>query len=211
MPSVSGIKPSELSQKTPPHVSKLLISSYPYLILLDKILSVLTWEKDYFYYSAGVTLLMMTFIYYFEIVVVYLGFMMVIFFLSLFAQLAQTIDKNQQENSTLDDIARILHSVNNKSSTLFNPISQVNLKGEELRLLLCTTMLLTLVYGFISRYFLPPRLLLTFIAAFLLTFHSSFNRHTRKRLWNFEKFQRCFYFVLGLSEYSKRDSKNKSK
>ncbi|GMG23836.1 unnamed protein product [Ambrosiozyma monospora] len=201
-----GIKSSSLLQNTPPPVSKLLISSYPYWILIDKILSVLTWKEDYFYYSASITLLMMTFIYYFEIVIVYLGYIMVISFLSLYAQLAQIIDEEQQKNATMDDIVHRVYSVNEKSSKLLAPIAEVRLAGEDLQLLLCTTMLLTLVYGFISRYFLPPRLLLTLIAGFLLTFHSTSARHTRRWLWQFKEFRRCFYFVLGLSHYIDRTS-----
>ncbi|GME79560.1 unnamed protein product [Ambrosiozyma monospora] len=183
------IQSSPLLSSTPPTVSKALIRSYPYLILTDRILGVLTWSEDDSTLCVLVVLIASLVILYFETIITYFGHILAVGVLSLYANLSLHLDEEQKLYPTLDDVVHRLSSVSQKSELFLSPVTSLNLTAYDLKRLLFTTIFLSPAYILVSFFILPPKSLILIATIFVLTYHSNWSRVTRRILWKSKTFR----------------------
>lgn len=189
---------SPLLSSTPPTVSKLLLRSYPYLLLCNKILGVLTWTGDDVWLSILVVGTYSLLVLYFEQLVTYFGHLMIVGIVFAYTLLNKKISKEQELNPTLDNLVHNLTTVTIRADMLLAPIVQLSLTPYDLKRLLFTTIFLSPIYIILTYFLITPRSLLLLSGVFILTYHSSWSRITRKICWKSKSIRLLTFYITGL-------------
>lgn len=194
--SSSSPQTSPLLSSTPPTVAKSLIKAYPYLLIVNKLLLIFTWTNDDYYLNLIVLCLYNFTVLYFEALVTWVGHLIIVGIITLYAVLNQKIVEETNLHPTLDDVVQALTTTCIKADMLLQPITSLSLNAYDIKRLLFTTVFLTPVYLIVSFFVIPPRIILLVIGIYILTYHSAYLRVTRKMLWKI-KFVRllCFYLT----------------
>ncbi len=189
---------SPLLSSTPVTVSKILVKSYPYFVIADKLLSVLTWTNDDAWLSLLVVAVYATLVLYFESIVTYFGHILAVAILVAYSILSKHVETTISAKPTLDDIIQLLTSVTVKADLFLNPITSLALTSYDIKRLLFTTVFLSPLYVVITYFLLTPRTLLLLFGLYCLTYHSIFSRVTRKVLWKFRLVRLLSFYMTGL-------------
>ncbi|SCV00378.1 LANO_0F06568g1_1 [Lachancea nothofagi CBS 11611] len=190
------VESSPLLTSTPPTVSKALVRLYPYLIIADKVLSIITWTNDDIWPSVLAVVGYITAILYFQNILRFFGHLVLVGTLWCYSLLDTFVENSIKEKPTLDDIVHIITCVNAKADLLLSPIAV--LTGNDVKRLLFTTIFLSPLYVIITLFIFPPRRLLLFSGVYLLTYHSSWSRVSRKLLWKFKIVRLLIFYITGL-------------
>ncbi|GMM33435.1 peroxisome biogenesis protein [Saccharomycopsis crataegensis] len=192
-------KSSPLLATTPPTVSKALIRSYPYLLIADYFLGVLTWTNDDVYLNLACVSGIMTFILYFNVIVTYFGHVLIVLILFLYFLLIKNIQDEQEKKPTLDNIVQVLTKVSIKADLLLAPITTLNLTQYDLKRLLLTIIFLSPIYVMASHFIFGARSLISVGIFYLLTYHSLYSRVTRRILWKSKTVRLLCFYATGLN------------
>lgn len=192
------VKSSPLLSSTPPTVSKSLIKSYPFLILMLKIMNILTWNDDSYHLSIFLVLITTFFILYYEPLIIYTGHLLPVFALWIYSECKNYLNTYQNEHSTLDDIIQTITLISKRSDILISPIIELDLTAGDLKRLLFTTVFLSPVYVVISYFILPPNKMLLTLSFMTLTYHSKWSKITRSLLWKSRSFRLLCFYLTGL-------------
>lgn len=191
-----NVATSPLLTSTPPTISKALVRLYPYLIVIDDILDVITWTGKNVWGSILMLCLFASTVLYFETLVKYFGHLAIIAILWGYSLLDNHIEGTLSSSPTLEDIASLMNRVSLKSDILLSPM--VNLGTQDIQRLLYTTVILSPIYVMITWLLLPPRSLMLIVGLFLLTYHSPWSKVARRLLWKFKVIRLLVFYVTGL-------------
>lgn len=196
---------SPLLLSTPPIVSKALIRAYPYLLIVNKFLSIITWTNDDYWINilllCGFSLIVL----YFEQLVTWFGHLIIVGFITIYALLNNKILKEADLNPSLDEIVQTLTNTCIKCDRLLDPIISLSLTGYDIKRLLFTTIFLTPIYLVITFLMITPRVLLLCIGIWLLTYHSAYMTVTRKMIWKLKLSRILFFYLTGLDFLKRRN------
>ena len=131
---------SPLLSSTPPLVSKALVNSYPYLIIINKLLSITTWTNDDYWVNVVIISLYALVVLYFENLVIWLGHLILVAILISYALLNNKIIKEANLHPTLDDVVQALTSTCVKADILLLPITSLSLTAYDIKRLIFTTL-----------------------------------------------------------------------
>ncbi|OBA26611.1 Pex24p-domain-containing protein [Hanseniaspora valbyensis NRRL Y-1626] len=187
---------SPLLTSTPNSISRALIRLYPYLIVFDKILSLLTWTSDDIWSSVLMVLAYISICLYYKLVVTYLGHLLCVFLLFVYSQLDKFVGEQMEAYPTLDDIVYTVSSVSSKFDLLFSPITVLN--NNDLKRLLITTVFLSPLYIVITIFFLPKEKLVLTLGVIALSYHSRYSKLARHILWRFKLVRLISFYITGL-------------
>lgn len=194
---------SPLLSSTPPIVSKSLVRAYPYLLIVNKFLSIITWTNDDHWINlliiSGYSLIVL----YFEDLVTWFGHLLIVGLIILYALLNNKILQEANLNPSLDEVVQALTNTCIKADRLLDPIISLSLNSYDIRRLLFTTVFLTPIYLIISFLLITPRTILLITGLYLLTYHSAYLSVTRKMIWKL-KFTRILFFYLTGLDFSKQ-------
>lgn len=189
---------SPLLSSTPPLVSKALVNSYPYLIIINKLLSITTWTNDDYWVNVVIISLYALVVLYFENLVIWLGHLILVAILISYALLNNKIIKEANLHPTLDDVVQALTSTCVKADILLLPITSLSLTAYDIKRLIFTTLFLTPVYLVVTFLLIKPRTILLLTGVYLLTYHSSYSIVTRRILWKLKIVRLIFFYLTGL-------------
>ncbi|KAH3901693.1 related to Peroxisomal membrane protein PEX30 [Saccharomycodes ludwigii] len=195
-PSYEIIQSSPLLTSTPPSISRSLIRLYPYLIVFDKVLGLLTWTNDNIWGSVLLLCVYITINLYFQQIITYFGHLTIVILLWLYSMLDKNVGEEMELHPTLDDIIYIVSSVAAKFDLLFSPITV--LTTQDIKRVLITTIFLSPFYMLITIFFLPKEKLVLIIGIFFLTYHSSWSKVTRALMWKFKIVRLLAFYITGL-------------
>ncbi|AET37670.1 PEX28-32 family peroxisomal membrane protein Ecym_1444 [Eremothecium cymbalariae DBVPG len=187
---------SPLLNSTPPTVTKSLVKLYPYLIIADRVLSMLTWTTDDIWESVLLVICFMTSVIYFEALIKFFGHLLIVGILWGYSLLDKYVEETIRDRPTLDDIVQMMSRVVTKSDLMLSPISVLN--GNDIKRLLFTMVFLSPIYMIITMFMIPPRKFVLVAGVYLLTYHSSWSCVTRKLLWRFKLVRLLAFYVTGL-------------
>ncbi|CCF56100.1 hypothetical protein KAFR_0A06650 [Kazachstania africana CBS 2517] len=187
---------SALLNSTPPMITKALINLYPYLIILDKVLTILTWSSSDIWPSVLMCLVYLIFLLYLHPIVKYLGHIIIVTLLFGYCKLDKYINGAVSQRASLEDITIIMERVSLKFDLLLSPLTRLTLQDIE-RLMLTTILLSPIHILLISLLMSPQRYVLT-IGIFALTYHSPWAKVTRRLLWKFKFIRKFVFYMTGL-------------
>lgn len=189
---------SPLLSSTPPTVSKALIRAYPYLLTMNKFISIVTWTNDDYWINIIIILVFALSVMYFEQVVIWLGHLIIVGFIILYASLNNKIIEEADLHPSLDEVIQALTNTCIKADKLLDPIISLSLSGYDIKRLLFTTVFLTPVYLIMTFLLVTPRTLLLICGLFLLSYHSSYMAVTRKMVWKIKLTRLLCFYLTGL-------------
>lgn len=189
---------SPLLSSTPPSVAKSLVRSYPYLLIVNKFLSIVTWTNDDYWINIVLVCLYALAVLYFENLVTWFGHLVIVGVITLYALLNNKIIEETNLHPTLDDVVQALTTTCIKADMLLNPITSLSLTAYDIKRLLFTTVFLTPLYLILTFLLIKPRIILLFVGLHILTYHSSYSRVSRKMLWKIKVVRLLCFYLTGL-------------
>lgn len=189
---------SPLLSSTPVTVSRVLVRAYPYLIIMDKFLSVLTWTHEDLWLSALLLALYATVVVYFEFIITFFGHISVVALLVGYSFLNKCVEDQINAKPTLDEIVHLLTKINVKADLFLNPITSLALTSYDIKRILFTTVFLSPLYVIITYFIFTPRSFLLVFGLYILSYHCAFTRVTRKMLWRFRMVRLLSFYLTGL-------------
>lgn len=189
---------SPLLSSTPPTVSKALVKAYPYLLIVNKLLSIVTWTNDDYWVNIIIMSCFSLGVLYFENLVVWSGHIIIVLVLILYSVMNNRILEETKAKPTLDDVVQVLTATSIKADMLLNPITSLSLTAYDVKRLLFTTLFLTPMYLIVTFLIIKPRTILLFTGLYLFTYHSSYSRVTRRIIWKIKAARLLCFYLTGL-------------
>lgn len=189
---------SPLLSSTPPTVTKALSQAYPFILVADNVLGLLTWTGGDMWQSFLVVAAWTSLVLYFEILVGYFGHLLVVACLAGYVWFNREMLKRQVEQPTLDNIVHTLTNVVTRLNLLMLPLTSLQLTSHDVTRLIFTTLFLSPVYIIVSYFILTPRSIFLFGGVFVLTYHSVWARVTRAVLWRSRTVRLLCFYLTGL-------------
>lgn len=189
--------PSPMMESTPSGISSAMVKLYPYLIVANYCLGVLTWSNKNIWSSVLVVAGYIILVSQLSFITKYLGHIIIVAMLLGYTKLNQFIEKTIYDHATIEDIVEVMNQVSFKFDLLFLPLT--NLDVENIEKLLWTMVLMSPLVIIINLLILPPKRCLIILGAFLLTYHSPAAKVTRRLLWKFKTVRKIIYYTTGLN------------
>lgn len=183
---------------TPPTVAKALIKAYPYLLIVNKLLSVATWTNDDYWVNIVIMCVYTLLVVYFEQVVMWAGHLVAVAIVIIYLVLNRRIQAETAVRPTLDDIVQALTTTCIKADLLLSPITSLALTAYDIKRLLFTTVFLTPVYLIVLFLLVAPRTILLSVGIYLLSYHSAYMRVTRRMVWKLKITRVLSFYLTGL-------------
>lgn len=188
---------SPMFSSTPPMISKTLVKFYPYLILFDNFLSVITWTGENIWYSVLFTFIYIAVVFYINQLVRYFGHIIIVSLLLGYSKFDKFIESVIYQNPTLEDINNVMNRVSYKFDILLLPLN--NLKLQNVERLLLTALIVSPIHIILSLLILPPQKFLLIMGLFVITYHSPWSKVTRRLLWKFQFIRKLMFYITGLN------------
>ncbi|CAI1999671.1 hypothetical protein SEUBUCD646_0G02850 [Saccharomyces eubayanus] len=191
-----AILSSPLLTSTPKTVSRSLVRLYPYLIVVDNFLSVITWSNDNIFVNVFGIFTFTVCVLYFGTITKYFGHLMIVGIIWAYLLIDKHVQETMASCPSLDDIIHVMDRVSMKSSAVLSPITI--LSAQDVRRLLFTVAFLSPIYIFLTMFVLPPNYLMLAGGLYVLTYHSKLIRRMRRYMWKFRIVRLLVFFVTGL-------------
>lgn len=189
---------SPLLSLTPPTVAKALIKAYPYLLIVNKWLLIATWTNDDHWINVVLMSAYSFAVLYFETLVTWLGHLILVLVIILYAVLNSRIVEETNLRPTLDDVVQALTTTCIKADLLLSPVTSLALTAYDIKRLLFTTVFLTPVYLILTFLLITPRTILLVVGLYLLLYHLTYLRVTRKLIWKLKLTRVLCFYLTGL-------------
>ncbi|KAM9936317.1 hypothetical protein OXX80_004128 [Metschnikowia pulcherrima] len=197
---------SPLLSSTPPTVAKALIRAYPYLLIVNKVLSVATWTNDDPWVNIVLMLAYTFAVLYFEAVVTWAGHLLLVLVVIFYSLLNKKIADETIARPTLDDVVHALTTTCIKADLLLSPVTSMALTPYDIKRLLFTTVFLTPVYLVFTCFLVSPRAMLLLAGLFVLSYHSVSMRVTRRMVWKLKVTRVLCFYLTGLDFSNARNN-----
>ncbi|KAM9904987.1 hypothetical protein OXX79_002421 [Metschnikowia pulcherrima] len=197
---------SPLLSSTPPTVAKALIRAYPYLLIVNKVLSVATWTNDDPWVNIVLMLAYTFAVLYFEAVVTWAGHLLLVLVVIFYSLLNKKIADETIARPTLDDVVHALTTTCIKADLLLSPVTSMALTPYDIKRLLFTTVFLTPIYLVLTCFLVSPRAMLLLAGLFVLSYHSVSMRVTRRMVWKLKVTRVLCFYLTGLDFSNARNN-----
>lgn len=207
---VASFEPSDAKRLTNSTNTNLLVESpilasalsniFPYLLLLDNVLEVITWTNDDPYQNfLFIVIYSWLVMYWHSISYIILPIIMSITFSALVWSISSVIyDSKFDEKPTIDEILHTLHNITIRFDMLLRPMKHIPFKFKNYVKLLVMSALLTPLHWFIVSYIVPPQKCVWFLGVFILTYHSPWAFSIRRLLWRSVYVRIAAVYLTGL-------------
>jgi hypothetical protein len=181
-----------LLSSTPPSITRALSKAYPFISLIDKLFSLLTWTSDDPWKSFLLVISWVTLVLYYDTIIglfaypLYVG---IILALSIyiknqtFAISPSSAVASSAFNPTLDEIIQTLSNLTLRINLFLAPLDEFIYRSGGLSKIGLKIALLSPAYFMLSFFLLSGKSLLLIVSVYILTYHSVHARVTRAILW----------------------------
>lgn len=183
-----------------PILASALSNTFPYLLLIDNFLEVITWTNENPYKN----LLLMTA---FSVVVLCwtkLAFWLIpILTVSIFLSVVWTTssviyDSKFDEKPTVDEVLRTIHNMTVRFELLLRPARNLNLTNKNYVTMMIGAIIFTPLHLLIMKFFLLPQTFTWLVGVFMLTYHSPYAFSSRRLFWRSTYVRRGTSLVTGI-------------
>lgn len=184
-----------------PILALALSKLFPYLLLMDNLLEIITWTNEDPYLNViiiiGYSIIVM---YWNHISLIALPLLMTLGFTYTIWLINSIIyDTKFNEKPTIDEILQTLHNLTVRSEIMLRPINKPNLKFRNFVQIFIVAFMLTPINILISKYLLSPQKFLWIFGVFLLTYHSPWSFLIRRLLWRSKYIRIGVFYLTGLN------------
>lgn len=191
-----------------PILALALLNIFPYLLLMDNLLEILTWTNtdpyQNFLLLVGYSVLVL---YWDTLKLLILPLLMAVLFLSVVWRTSTIInDSKYGEKPTIDEVLQTLHNITVRLEVFFRPARHVRFTRKNYVKFVFLAILLTPLHATVVSTFLLPVLLTWLLGLFFLLYHSPWAYAIRHLLWRSLYIRLIAYYMTGLDIRLSRDA-----
>lgn len=192
-----------------PILSSALSNIFPYLLLIDNFLEVITWTNEDPYQNFLMIVIYSVIVMYWSVLNYFIiPILISISFSCLVWSISSIIyDSKYNEQPTIDEVLHTLHNITIRFELLLRPVQHVKLKFKNFFTIFLMTTILTPVNVGLVKTVIPPQKYLWFLGLFMLTYHSPWSFSIRRLLWRSVYIRLFVFYLTGLN--IKLDRKNR--
>lgn len=193
-----------------PILSSALSNIFPYLLLIDNFLEIVTWTNDDPYQNFILIVLYSVIVMYWQLLsLVIIPILISTTFACLVWSISSIIyDSKFNEKPTIDEVLHTLYNITIRFEMLLRPIQHFPMKTRNFVKAFIMTSLLTPVHILIVKYIIPPQKILWLAGLFMLTYHSPWSFSIRRLLWRSVYIRIFAFYVTGLDIKLDRTNQN---
>ncbi|KAF3991263.1 hypothetical protein FT663_01712 [Candidozyma haemuli var. vulneris] len=216
-------EPSEAKLLTTTSQSQLLVENpilasalsniFPYLLLMDNLLEIVTWTNDDPYQNFLLMVLYSVLVLYWSsLKLLVLPLLMAASFSSIVWRTSTIIqDSKYGEKPTIDEVLQTLHNITVRFDLFFRPAKHLRFSRKNYAKFVVSAVLVTPIHAAIATTFLSPTVLTWLLGLFFLAYHSPWAYTIRHLLWRSLYIRLIAYYMTGLDIRLSRDqAKEKS-
>lgn len=169
-----------------PTLASALSQIFPYLLLIDSLLGILTWTNDDHYENFLFMIMYSFIVLYWDVVShLFLPMLVALSFASVIWTISSVVHASKFEDPpTIDEVLYTLHNMTVRCEMLFRPFKVLPFRLENYIRIFISIFLLTPIHMFLTKYhILTPRRYLWLLGSFMLSFHASWAFAIRRLLW----------------------------
>lgn len=193
-----------------PILASALSNIFPYLLLMDNFLEIITWTNDDPYQNFLLVVIYSTVVMYWHLVsLLVLPLLMALTFSVLVWSISSVInDTKYNEKPTIDEVLHSLHNITVRFELLLRPIQHFPVSKKNILTALTSTAIVTPIHVFLVRTFLNPQRYLWISGVFVLTYHSPWSFSVRRLLWRSVYIRIIAFYITGLDIKLDRRNQN---
>lgn len=193
-----------------PILASALSNIFPYLLLIDNLLEIITWTNEDAYQNFLIVVMFSIIVLYWHIVsIAVLPFLLCLTFSAVVWSISSVIhDSKYNEKPTIDEVLHTLHNITVRFELLLRPIQHFYLGPSNFVKAFFMTALLTPFHLFMVRKVLQPTGFFWILGLFMLTYHSPWSYSIRRLLWRSVYIRIIAFYITGID--IKLDRKNKN-
>lgn len=193
-----------------PILSSALSNIFPYLLLIDNFLEIVTWTNEDPYQNFILIVLYSVIIMYWQILSYIIMPMLISVTFACFVWSISSIiyDSKFNERPTIDEVLHTLHNITIRFEMLLRPIQHFPMKKRNFVKAFIMTFLLTPIHVLLVKYVIPPQKVLWLTGLFMLTYHSPWSFSIRRLLWRSVYIRIFAFYVTGLDIKLDRTNQN---
>ncbi|GEQ66429.1 hypothetical protein JCM33374_g92 [Metschnikowia sp. JCM 33374] len=198
-----------------PLLASALSNIFPYLLLMDHFLELVTWTNEDPYLNLLFVVAYSVFVLYWRLIKLWIvPLVSVLVFSSVVWNTSSILyDAKFGEKPTIDEVLSTLHNITVRFELVFRPAKQLGLSLRNHVKMITGAMVLTPFHSMLLRYIISPSTFLWIVGVFVLTYHSPSSYAVRRLLWRSAYVRKALYYLTGLnirltrSEYSSPTSR----
>lgn len=192
-----------------PILSSALSNIFPYLLLVDNFLEVITWTNEDPYQNFLMIVIYSVIVMYWNVINYFIiPILISVSFSCLVWSISSIIyDSKYNEQPTIDEVLHTLHNITIRIEMLLRPVQHVKLKFKNYFTIFLMATILTPVNVGLVKTVVPPQKYLWFLGLFMLTYHSPWSFSIRRLLWRSVYIRLFVFYLTGLN--IKLDRKNR--
>lgn len=199
---------SPLLESTPSIVTKSLVKLYPYLLLIDYLLGILTWDNDDYWVNYILIVVYALGVKYFQICLKYLGHLFVFLLIWCYSRMDRYVDVKLDQFPSLDDIVHLMLKLSVKCDRIMAPITFFI--TQDIRHIFFTFAFLSPIYVLITTNLLSSIFILEALGIYVFTYHSRWSKIVRAFIWKMKVIQIIFLYIIGPDGLDIERAKNSS-
>lgn len=190
-----------------PKLSTALSQIFPYLLLIDNLLEILTWtNEDHYQNFLLLTCYSCIIVYWNWVSHVILPILMTLAFSSIVWFISSIIyDSKYDEKPTIEEVLYTLHNITIRCEMLLRPIKHVPIQRKHFIKLVIASIFLTPLNFAVLKTLIPPQKYILFLGLFLFTFHSPYSFAIRRLLWRSLYVRIAILYITGLDIKIRKD------
>lgn len=183
-----------------PILASALANIFPYILLVDDFLEVVTWTNDNPYKNLLLVSAYSAVIFYWSCLRLWIiPILTVLAFLSVVWNTSSVIfDAKFNEKPTVDEVLRTLHNITIRCELILKPAKHLDLRSKHYWTMISGALLITPIHVILMKWVLLPQLLIWSVGVLILTYHSPYAFACRCLIWRSAHVRKCAHLITGL-------------
>lgn len=196
-----------------PILASALSNIFPYLLLIDNLLEIITWTNEDPYQNFLIIVIYSVLVMYWQFInCIILPILFSITFSWIVWSISSVIyDSKFNEKPTIDEVLHTLHNITIRFEMLLRPVQHFELKFKNFTKIFLMAAILTPIQVGLSKSLIPPQKYLWFLGLFILTYHSPWSFSIRRLLWRSIYIRIITFYLTGLDIKLDKQNQNQFK
>ncbi|KAK6201399.1 Pex24p integral peroxisomal membrane peroxin [Scheffersomyces amazonensis] len=193
--------------KDSPILASALSQIFPYLLLIDNFLEIVTWTNDDVYQNFLIVVIYSCLVMYWQsISYIILPIIFSLVFSGVVWSISSIIyDSKYDEKPTIDEVLHTLHNITMRFEMIMGPAQHLPFKFKNYIKICIMTIILTPIHLLLVKTIIPPQKALWFTGIFILAYHSPWSYAIRRLLWRSVYVRIFMFYLTGLDIKLERD------
>ncbi|ODV81358.1 Pex24p integral peroxisomal membrane peroxin [Suhomyces tanzawaensis NRRL Y-17324] len=183
-----------------PILASALSQIFPYLLLIDGFLEIVTWTNDDPYQNFLLVVVYSCIVVWWSVLscVIFPVLITITFACVVWSITSVIYDSKFDEKPTIEEVLYTLHNITIRFEMLLRPVQHIPFKFKNYAKLFFMAVVLTPIHLLLMKTILPPQRFVWITGLFALTYHSPWSFAIRRLLWRSVYIRVFAFYVTGL-------------